>query len=474
MRIFLLNPPHLSGDIYMKELGRCGRKSIAGELWPQTGLAYLAAVLQKSEHTCMILDAMADKIDFNGTIKRLVEFNPDITVLHTTTPTFKNDAQILEKVKQSAIRNSRSKIGFTGTHVSVLPKESLEESVADFILVGEAESTLLELTNKFDFDWSNIPGLAYRTKDNQIKLNLPRPLISDLDSIPFPARNLLPISKYRMPFFTGEPFVTIIPSRGCPYQCTFCRAGAVWGERVRLRSVDNVINEIEQVVKDLHIRNIVFMTDALTLKKSWTMELCEMINQHQLQIRWIGNSRVDAVDLEMLKLMKSSGCELLSYGIESGNQAILDRVKKKITLIQAEQAIRLTKEVGILAFAYFILGLPGETKETIQETISFAKKLDPDYVNFHIATPFPGTELYQMAKDNNWLITDDWSKYEEEGSAVMRTEHLTAAELVKAQKQAMRQFYFRPQQVVKEIKRVQNLAELKKKIRAGLKVFGDF
>jgi anaerobic magnesium-protoporphyrin IX monomethyl ester cyclase len=422
----------------------------------------------------MILDAMADKIDVNGTISRLVEFKPDLVVVHTTTPTFNNDTLILEKIKESAICNPQSKIGFTGTHVSVLPKKSLQESVADFALVGEAENTLLEISDKFDSNWDNIPGLAYRTQNNEIKLNSPRPLITDLDTLPFPTRQLLPNRKYQMPFFTGEPFVTIIPSRGCPYQCTFCRAGAVWGDRVRLRSAKNVCEEIEQVVAKLKIRNIVFMTDALTLKKSWIIELCQMLNQRKLNIRWIGNSRVDAVDLEMLNLMKSSGCELLSYGVESGNQPILNRAKKKITLAQAEQAIRLTKEAGILAFAYFILGLPGETQETIQETIAFAKKLDPDYVNFHIATPFPGTELYRIAKENKWLITDDWSKFEEEGSAVMRTEHLTAADLVKAQKRAMRQFYFRPHQVAKEIKRVRNTAELKKKLRAGLKIFGDF
>ncbi|MFB3897344.1 MAG: radical SAM protein, partial [bacterium] len=359
MRVFLLNPPDLSGRVYMKELGRCGRKSVAGELWPQTGLAYLAAVLLKSGHDCQILDAMADKIEINGTISRLVEFKPDLVVVHTTTPTFNNDTLILRKIKETIILNPHLKIGFTGTHVSVLPKESLQESIADFVLVGEAENTLLELTSNLLADWATITGLAYRTPDNQIKLNPPRPLISDLDAIPFPARNLLPNGKYRMPFFTGAPFVTIIPSRGCPYQCTFCRAGAVWGDRVRLRSAGNVCDEIEQVVSDLHIRNFVFMTDALTLKKSWTIDLCNMIKHRKLDIRWIGNSRVDAVDLEMLQLMKSSGCELISYGVESGNQAILDGAKKKITLEQAEQAIRLTQEAGILAFAYFIVGLPG-------------------------------------------------------------------------------------------------------------------
>ncbi|MCX7918574.1 MAG: B12-binding domain-containing radical SAM protein [bacterium] len=474
MKILLLNPPHLSGTIYMKELGRCGRKSIAGELWPQTGLAYLAAVLLQSGHDCKILDAMAEGITIIELQHQINRFAPELIVIHTTTPTFNNDAAVIEFISKSQPQDSKLKLGFTGTHVTVLPYESLAASVADFILIGEAEYTLLELANEFNADWSKISGLAFRDKSGQIQINSRRPLISDLDTIPFPARHLLPNQKYRMPFFDGEPFVTIIPSRGCPYQCTFCRAGAVWGEKIRLRSVQNVCDEIELVINQYNIRNIVFMTDALTLKKSWTVELCNMIQMRKLNFRWIGNSRVDTVDFEMLKLMHAAGCELISYGIESGNQEILDRAKKRITLAQAEQAIRWTKEAGILAFAYFIIGLPGETWETIDQSISFAKKLDPDYVNFHIATPFPGTELYQIAKDNHWLITDDWSQFEEEGSAVMRTEHLTASDLIQAQKKAMRQFYFRPRQFGREIMRIRNVKDLKKKIHAGLKVFSDF
>src|SRR5208283_3096165 len=161
-----------------------------------------------------------------------------------------------------------------------------------------------------------------------------------------------------------------------------------------------------------------------------------------IKINWIGNSRVDTISLELLKKMQQSGCQLLSFGMESGNQQILDSSKKHINLKQTVQGIQWAKQAGILTFGYFIVGLPGETWDTIKESIAFAKEADPDYVNFHVATPFPGTELYEIAKRNNWLITDDWSQYEEEGSAVMRTEHLSPEELVKAQKMAMRAFYF--------------------------------
>lgn len=466
MRTLLLNPMMLSGICYMKEISRCGRKSITNEIWPQTGLAYLAAVLKENGMDVKIIDAMADKSTLSDILNIINSYKPEILVIHTTTPTFYNDAKVAEIIRKEI--DTKIVIGFVGTHVTVLPKESLENSVADFVIIGEGEHTLLDVVK--GENWQNIPGLGYRSNE-KIYINQPREFIDYLDTLPFPARELLPNYAYRMPFFGKEPFVTVIPSRGCPYQCIFCRAGKVWGRKIRLRSVKNVLSEIEHITSDLKINNIVFMTDALTLDKKWLIQLCNEIIERKLAINWIANSRVDSVDKEMLLLMKKAGCKLISYGVESGNQSILDRAKKRIRLEQSEQAIRWTKEAGIIAFAYFILGLPGENWDTIHQTIDFAIKLDPDYVNFHIATPFPGTELYELAKKNNWLITDDWSKFEEQGSAVLNTEYLTAEELIKAQKIAMRKFYMRPRRLFKELFRPIPGSGLKYRIKAGLKIF---
>ena len=469
MKILILNPPMKNGLIYMKELGRCGRKSVAGEVWPQTGLAYIAAVLRQDGHEIMFLDAMAMGFDIGQCIYKIAAFKPEIAILHATTPTFKNDAEVLDLIR----KRTGAVCGLVGTHPTALPEESLLQSPADFVVVSEAEFTLRDFCQNFKNDWIQIPGLAFR-RDGKILRSPARPLFMDLNQLPFPARDLMPVERYTMPFFGDAPFVTVIPSRGCPFQCTFCRAGMVWGESTRHRTPDNICDELEEIISKYGIRNVVMMTDTLTIKLDWTEALVRRIIDRNIKIRWIGNSRVDTVNLELLKLMRQSGCEVLSFGIESGNQEILNQSRKNIDLEQTVQTIRWAKEAGITTFGYFIVGLPGETWDTINESIQFAIKANPDYVNFHVATPFPGTELYNLAKKNNWLTTDDWSQYEEEGSAVMRTEHLSPEDLVKAQKKAMRAFYLRPSKIGQEIlNAIQSPHMMRSKIKAALKVIAD-
>jgi len=457
----------MSGVRYMKEVGRCGRKTVAGELWPQTGLAYLAAVALKEGCGVRLIDAMASNETVEDLVKIIGGFAPELIIIHTTTPTFQNDACVLAHLKKA----HPAVYAFVGTHVSALPEESLRRSDADFVFINEAEATLREVILKWDVGQVGIAGLAIR-RDGEILAASECPYISDLDSLPFPARHLLPNEKYHMPFFEGEPFATIIPTRGCPWKCTFCRAGKVWGGRIRARSSENVIAEIVEMKRTLGIRNVVFMTDSLTLDKRWVNRFLDGVLEEGLQFRWICNSRVDAVDLEMLKKMKRAGCLLVSYGLESGNQAILDAAKKRIKLEDSRNAIRLTRKAGLLSMAYFIIGLPGETAETIEESIRFARELEPDYVNFHVATPFPGTELYDIAHKNGWLATDDWNQYEEEGSAVLRTEALTAQDLVSAQRRAMRKFYLRPSRILKELARLRNWGQLKARFRAAAAMAG--
>jgi anaerobic magnesium-protoporphyrin IX monomethyl ester cyclase len=463
LKVLFLNPPSLSGEFFMKELGRCGRRTVAGELWPQTGMAYLAAVAIQEQCEVRLIDAMASGETLDDLIRINNDFKPELVIANTTTPTFKNDALILNKLK---ISHPGGIYAFTGTHVSALPEESLKNSDADLIFIDEAEQTLREVIHKWK-QWNDIPGLAFR-KGDEIVVTSQCPYISSLDLLPFPARRLLPNDKYRMPFFEDEPYATVIPTRGCPWKCIFCRAGRVWGTKIRTRSPENVIAEIREIKEKLRIGNIVFMTDSLTLDKKWTNAFLNRILEQNLNFRWICNSRVDAVNPEMLRLMKRAGCLLISYGVESSSPEILEKAKKNIKPEDSRNAIKWTREAKILSMAYFILGLPGETRETIEETIRFAKKIDPDYVNFHIATPFPGTELYEMAKEYGWLRSTDWNDYEEEGSAVLRTQALTSEELVAAQKRAMRSFYMRPGRLLREIVNINSFAQLKARIKAGM------
>jgi anaerobic magnesium-protoporphyrin IX monomethyl ester cyclase len=478
VKTLFLNPPALSGEIYMKEIGRCGRRAVAGEMWPQTGLAYLAAVAEREGHEARIIDAMASAIDVAALVGQVAAWRPDLLVANTTTPTFKNDAQVVEALRGRC----DALIAFTGTHVSALPKESLAESVADLVFVNEAEETLADVLAALSRDGveaarsdpgsslSAIEGLAWRGPDGAARMSMRREPTDDLDSFPMPARRLLPNDRYRMPFFAGEPFATVIPTRGCPYPCTFCRAGAVWGRKIRTRSPDNVLAELRHLVEELHIRNVAFMTDSMTLDRKWAMSLLGGIVDAGPRLRWVCNSRVDAVDLEMLRAMKQAGCQLVSYGVESGDPDILKSTMKGITLDQAREAMALTREAGIASMAYFIVGLPGETWQTVRRSIDFAKSIQPDYVNFHVATPFPGTRLCQQARDEGWLTTDDWSQFEEEGSAVMVAGDLSAHELVRAQRIAMRAFYLRPSRLLKELVAIRSPSDLIARLRAGWKM----
>jgi anaerobic magnesium-protoporphyrin IX monomethyl ester cyclase len=475
MKILFLNPPALTGEIYMKELGRCGRRAVAGEIWPQTGLAYLAAVVEAQGHKARIIDCMAERMGVERLIQDVKAWNAALIVAGTSTPTFLNDAEVLRRLRTAG----RPIKAFCGTHVSALPEQSLEQSDVDFLFINEAEETIKEVADVLSRDMTtqtevsslleNIQGLAVRTPTGA-RLTPPRPYIENLDTLPYPARHLLPNKAYRMPFFEKEPFATVIPTRGCPWQCTFCRAGHVWGRRVRTRSTENVLGEIRHLIEDLGIAKVVFMTDSLTLNKNWAKQFFKAAVSHNLAFDWICNSRVDAVDHEMLDLMKQAGCKLISYGVESGNQEILDGCKKGIRLEDSINAIKWTHQAGILSMAYFVLGLLGETHQTINETITFAKRLNPDYVNFHIATPFPGTVLYEQAAKAGWLTTTNWAEYEEEGSAVMRTADLSPEDLMRAQRRAMRDFYLRPAHLLRELKGIRSKAQLRSRLHAGVRV----
>lgn len=475
MKVMFLNCPILKGGIYMKELGRCGRKSVAGEIWPQTGLAYLAAMVLKNGHDARVIDAMADGLSLGKVLNDIADFGPSILIANVTTPTFQNDAEVFTAIRE---HHPDMLLGMAGTHPSALPERTMEECPAvDFVIINEAELTVEEIVNRaanaagreaMIQAISAIHGTTLRMPGGGFKNNPKRPQIESLDDLPYPARHLLPYQKYFMPFFESEPFATVIPTRGCPWKCIFCRAGGVWGAEIRVRAPENILGELEQLTTRLDIHHAVFMTDSLTLNRRWANTFFNKIIEAKLDLEWICNSRVDVVDPEMLALMKRAGCKLIAYGIESGNAEILASTKKEITLEQAENAIRWTREAGILSMAYFIIGLPGETHATIDDSINFAIKIEPDYVNFHVATPFPGTELYEMALKNSWIDADSWEEFEEEGSAVMRTESLAPDDLVRAQKRAMQKFYLRPRRIVKELGMIKSMDQLKNRVSAGM------
>lgn len=487
LRVLFLNPPGPDGQVWMKEVGRCGRRAVGGELWPQTGLAYLAAMVEREGHEARIIDGMAQPLPLERLEREANDWRPDIVIANSATPTIRFDTHILNELS----RATAALCGFVGPHVSALPEETLRESTADFGICNEAEETVAELVRvvarlaaghaagstprtaaTVDAAFAGIAGLVWRSRtpgaaSGEICVNPARDMIRNLDDLPLPARHLLPNSAYRMPFFGNHPFATIIPSRGCPWRCSFCRAGRVWGRRIRVRSVGSVLAEIESLRRDLGIRHVAFMTDSLTLDREWATQLFDALAALPEPLTWVCNSRVDVVDAEMLGRMKRAGCRLISYGLESGSREVLRLARKGITLEQSERAIRLTREAGILSMAYFVLGLPGENAETAEQSLRFACRIDPDYVNFHIATPFPGTGLYEEARKRGWLRSNNWDDYEEEGSAVLQVGELKPADLEREQRRAMRAFYLRPRRLVRELARLRSWDDFTAKARAG-------
>ena len=444
MRIVFLNPPFdQEKKIIMKEIGRCGSTALGNQFWPQMGLAYLASISRK-KHKTIIIDAISEKMSFEATLNRLKEFKPSLIIVHVSTPTYYNDVSFINLIKEKL---PNLEIGVVGSHVSNAVKHVLKQKNIDFVIVNEPELTFQELlVNK---NWSQILGLAYKKK-NKIYVNKSREL-GELDNLPFPARDLLPQNKYRMVLTDNEVFTTLVASRGCPYKCIYCRVGKPWGKIYRTRSVENVIEEIKEIRYTHNIKNIVFMSDTFTLNRTWILSFCNEIIKQGINIRWLCNSRVDLIDKEMLTLMKKAGCFLISYGIESGSQKMLDIMKKGITLKQSRNAVKLTKQLNIKVFAYFILGIPGETKATIDETIKFSLELDPDYVNFHIATPHPGTKLYDLAKKFKLIKDFDYSHYDQSGSYfVMNLPGLSSEYIKKVQKKAMIKFFFRPKRILQK------------------------
>jgi len=313
-------------------------------------------------------------------------------------------------------------------------------------------------------DLQEVLGISFK-KNGKIVHNEDRPFNEDLDELPFAARHLLENAKYTLPVI-NEAYTLIITSRGCPHSCIYCTAFQYYGKKLRLRSAGNVVDEMQECLEKHKIRNFTMWSDTFNQNKKFVMEVCAEIKKRGLEkrIKWMANSRVDHVDAEVLGEMKSSGCIGVSYGVESGVEEILKNMKKGATAVQAREAVRLTKAAGIEVLTHIIFGLPGETVQTIEETIRYVKELDPDYAQFYCAIPFPKTELEEMGKKNGWITTEDYAKYEL-NQPILNLPTLSPEELQKARVRAYREFYLRPSYIFKRLRKIKNFTELVKNYR---------
>ncbi len=454
---------------------RYGKLKDVGTLYPPLGLAYLAAIAEEKKCQVKVLDSEARGYSYQDLRKYIAEFMPDLIGMQTYCTNINQSIKVAKIAKEI---NKNCLILLGGAQVTLFPKEYLKEECIDFAIIGEGEMIFANLINKLkspnlSMDFSEIKGLIWK-KNNTIIENKRQELIKDLDSIPIPARHYFPVEAYHSSAqLRGEKTLNIMTSRGCPFRCAYCSGHINFGKSFRYFSAERVIKEIRTMINDFKIDGIQFYDETFTVNRKRVIELCQALRTNGLTLPWSCFTRVNLVDKELLDEMKKAGCYQIFFGIESGNQRLLDLIKKDITLDQARNAIKLCKTAGIQSFCSFMLNLPSETIEESQQTVNFAIDLDPDFVQFPITTPFPGTELYDIAKKYGHFLTEDWSKFMSWDEVVYVSNGRSPEEIKHTVKQAYKKFYMRPNYVFKALKRLGRLP-LKNQInliKTGIKTF---
>ena len=431
-----------------------------GNVVPPLNLGYLASSLIQSGFDVKIIDQIAWNYDIRDLLRIIWEEEPATVGYSLFTPEVASVFHDLQKIK-NVYPDIMTVLG--GPHPSALPIETMQECAdVDVVVAGEGEQTLVELMGvmRNGKSFSEIKGICYRSGKDIVR-TAARPLIEDIDTLPFPAYDLLDMDKYIywQKGFSGQRYMNIISSRSCPNKCTFC-SNAVFGRRVRYRSPENVMAEIKLLYEKYDVRALSFLDDTFTINKARAFEICERIIESGLKINWGCMSAVNTVTPELLKMMRAAGCQKISYGVESGNPEQLKSIKKNITLNQAREAFRITHEAGIDTLAFFILGLPGETEKTLTTTRQFAMALDPDYISVAVLCPLPGSDIYTHNKDS---LPRDWAHYQLTPFNELPAVSITALSVERLQKELKnfyRSFYLRPSYIVRILRRVRSWQEL--------------
>jgi len=452
MRICLISPPYKSVV-----------KSVVGVSSPPLGLAYLASVLRK-DNEVRIIDSDILDYGMEDVRRELKRFNPDIVGITSVTPSIPQAYEVA-KIAKEVRENSIVVMG--GPHVTFLPEQTLKECKdVDIIVKGEGEKITKELADAIENKepLENVRGITFR-KEDKIVNNKPMPFIRNIDAIPFPSRDLLPVDKYQV---NGTRYTTMITSRGCPFGCSFCSSSRLFGGYWRGRSPENVLDEMRIIYEDYETKNIEFMDDTFTLDQKRVEQICDGIIKEGWDITWGASSRVDTITKKLVEKMKKAGCWVLFLGIESGCQRILDAIGKRITIHQVMKAVKIVKDAGIRVLGSFILGFPGDNFKTIKQTINFAKSLNLDWAEFSILTPYPGSPVFNFAVKNNLLLTNDWSKYTAT-NPIMKIKGVTEKQLKSLFQEAYISFYLRPKNVWRWIRNKQFIY-----IRNGIKLVIDY
>jgi anaerobic magnesium-protoporphyrin IX monomethyl ester cyclase len=443
---------------------------------PSLGLAYLGAVSERQGHTVRIYDGDVEDIPLERVLR---DFAPDLVGITA------NTIQIKSAWRDAALVKSVADIPVVlgGPHPTVLPAESAERPKVDIVVRGEGEATWEDLCQwrVANDEWreaisglQSVPGISYQTSDGQVHHNPDRPVIEDLNSLLLPAYHLFKVDRYTNLQPTVDhiegPSYPILTSRGCPYRCTYC--SQIGPRRWRMRSPENVVAEWRWLVRDLGAAEIGVLDDSFNINRQRVLDICDLLIKEELtHVPWImiNGIRANLADTELLGRMKQAGCIRSAFGVESGNQEILDSViGKQLTLEQVRAAFKAAKEVGMETIGFFMIGLPGETEETMEDTIRFAIELDPVVANFSMATPFPGTEMSRIVKEKGRLLVKDYDDFAFfEGRASFEMDGMTAELVERKWKEAYRRFYLRPSRVVRTLLKKETWLDLPRTVQVA-------
>ena len=408
------------------------------------GLGYLAAILETNGFNVNIIDCQALKLSLTDVKKELYKKKADIVGLTSTTLTYKSALGIIDLAKE-VWPDCLTVIG--GSHVTFWDEEALNECPKlDVIVRGEGEITFLKLAQKMKKgeSFNEIVGITCR-KDGTIVRNSDRAYIEDLESLPYPAFHLWPIEYFNK---YGKIIFPVMTSRGCTFWCDFCSAVRMFGRRYRMRKAKNVVDELEFLYNKYGQDQYTFYDDAFTVNQSRTEEICNEILKRGLKIKWDCETRVDMVSKDLLQKMKDAGCIAIWFGVEAGSEKVIKAMGKGISLKQTFDAFKWANEVGLMTVASLILGFPGETHETAMESIKLLGQIKSDEIGVYIATPYPGTPMYDYVKKMGWIKVTDFNKYDT-ATPIFETPTMSMNELRELHDEAHRRFYLRPTYIIR-------------------------
>ena len=461
MKVVLINPPEMIAG----EQGGTGfgQRSFVKQLrvLPPLGLAYIAALLKRASHEVELIDANALRIGPGEVVRRASELKPDVVGITCVTPLFPVVVHICRSLKAS-LPQVTTVVG--GPQVTIMPELTMENAAFDFGIEGEAEIAMPALIEAISAAGppEGVGGVLSRSGGGVVRAGPAE--VMPIDEIPFPLREGLPNDRYFDMTTESRHVSSIMTARGCPYKCSFCER-YIRGGHYRMRSADSVVSELEELETKFGCTEVVIYDDTFTANKKRTAEICEKMLERGLKLRWDCRTRVDCVEPGLLKLMARAGCSRISFGVESASESVRDVFNKRITIEQVRESFEWTRSAGIRILGYFMLGAPGETRESIEETLALSIELNPDFAYYSIVVPYPGTDLYDRALEEGLIGFDYWKEFvKSEGELaepVPMFEHdeVTRAHLVSTLRSAYLRFYLRPRYILQRFRSIKSLSD---------------